>query len=58
MKARSYKCPKCGYHLLARMDNYVVCLNPDPDCGWKIESKRDEDGKLPLLSTIKEIWNG
>jgi len=38
------------------MDNYVVCLNPDPKCGWKIKSQRDEDGKLPLISTLKEIW--
>ena len=55
-RQNGYKCPKCGYKLLAISGEYVVCLNPDPNCGWKEIAKRNSDGKIPLLSTLKENW--
>jgi len=47
-------CPKCGFGLLARNNNEIVCLNSK--CDYKIEAKRKLDETIPDISEIKKIW--
>jgi len=47
-------CPKCGYRLLARKDNLIICLSTT--CNWSIESKRKEDNELKYIAQLKEEW--
>jgi len=51
---RSYKCPKCGYEMLAISGVFVICLRAS--CNWKIEAKRDEDSKLPNFNKMRQEW--
>jgi len=53
-RKNGYKCPKCGGKLLARCGDKVYCLNTN--CEWFVIMKRKEDGKLPEIHELKEIW--
>ena len=47
-------CPKCGFGLLARNNNEIVCLNSK--CDFKIEAKRKFDEDIPDVNEIRKIW--
>jgi len=49
-------CPKCGFKLLARYNDKIICLNHK--CDWEIETKRKLDEKIPDFAEIKKNWNG
>jgi len=53
---RSYRCPKCGYHLLAREGDKVICLSYS--CNWETEARRKEDYEIPDIQNIKREYNG
>ena len=53
---RSYKCPKCGYHLLAREDGKVICLNYT--CNWSTDVRRKEDYERIDIAYLKKEWTG
>jgi uncharacterized Zn finger protein (UPF0148 family) len=53
---RSYKCPKCGYHLLAREDGRVICLSPT--CDWSTDVRRKEDYEIADISNLKKEFYG
>lgn len=52
MKDRKNCCPKCGYELLCREGDNIICLR----CDWEIESKRQDDEELFKISELKEMW--
>ncbi len=48
-------CPTCGYHLLARSNDTIFCLNSG--CDWHIESKRSKDKEvIPEINNLKKMW--
>lgn len=53
---RERKCPKCGSSLLARENTIVMCL--DGSCDWAVQSKRQEDGNIPLVIDLQKQFNG
>jgi len=53
-KNKPIECPKCHFQLLAREDNYIICLSST--CDWKIESKRIKDNNIPKISELKENY--
>ena len=55
MIPRKRCCPKCGYELLARYNNDIICLSQT--CDRKIESKRDEDITIPEFQELKDSFN-
>jgi len=54
MVERNYRCPKCGYNMLAISGGKVICLRSW--CDWSVEAKRDEDNKLPDFSKLRRDW--
>lgn len=53
---RKYKCPACGYHLLAREGDRVICL--DNNCNWSTDVRRKEDYEIPDIQKLRKEWTG
>jgi len=49
---RTKNCPKCGFSLLARENNEIICLK----CDWRTEAKRDIDKVVPRVEEIRKDW--
>lgn len=49
---RKNVCPECGYHILARKDDRIICLKPG-GCDWSVESKRESDVELRTYAEIR-----
>jgi hypothetical protein len=47
-------CPKCGYKLLARKDDEIICLRRE--CNWKSKAKRKLDQEIFAFNEIKKDW--
>lgn len=45
-------CPKCGYSLIARRDDKIICLK----CDWNIEAKRKTDKETADFNEIRKDW--
>ena len=56
MEKRKDLCPNCGYHLLARENDYIICLSNI--CDWRILSQREADITLPDFSKLRKEYNG
>jgi predicted small metal-binding protein len=56
MEKRTNLCPKCNYHLRARQDNKIICLNNS--CDWEIDAKRQSDIEIPELTNLRREYNG
>lgn len=55
-KRNGQKCPTCGYNLIARKDDFLICLRPS--CNWQFKAKRQEDINVPLYTELKNDFNG
>lgn len=55
IEKRNNCCPKCGYKLLAREDDEIICLNLS--CDWRILSKRVDDLRVANFQELKEMFN-
>ena len=53
-KRQSHGCPKCHFKMLAREDDFVICLSNS--CDWKVESKRKTDKVIPAFAEIRKAW--
>lgn len=47
-------CPVCGYHLLARENDDIICLSNS--CNWRVKAKRENDKNVNSISTLKSEW--
>lgn len=49
-------CPKCGFTILSRENNNLICLRSG--CDWKVTAKRNTDTKIPDIQELKRDFNG
>lgn len=48
------QCPKCGFKLLCRRSDSVICLSQA--CDWSCKSKRFTDEKMPTVTELRKDW--
>jgi hypothetical protein len=54
MQDRNEGCPVCGFKLLCREGDEIICLAST--CDWRIVSKREADKEIPLINKLKQEW--
>lgn len=54
-RRKTKNCPRCGYHLLARKDDEIICLSTA--CNWSTNMKRETDKDLADIVTLQRDWN-